>query len=51
MSGREKEVLGGVWRHQESNVYVFPFSGPNPTVLIDSDSARELFERFYTDEV
>ena len=50
---REKEVLCGVRRHQESNAYVCPFSDPTPgpAILVDGDSARELFESFYTNEV
>ena len=51
LSVREKEVSCGVWRHQESNAYVFPFSGPTPgpAVHVDGDSARKLFERICTE--
>ena len=51
--GLWRNVFSKQWERKESEAYVFPFCGPTPapTTPIGSESATELFKRFFKDDV
>ena len=54
MTERQKKVLLGDWKREESSALYFPFAGPQPgpvTAVTDDAAPLEVFERYFTSEV